>query len=509
MNTPKRSSPYLLLLLPLIYFAIFLHLDSLPFRLWDESYLAMHTYEMMQTGDPIVVRDFTAPEMSNTKPPLVIWCMAGMSKLIGFNELSIRLPNAIAGALLCIGIFLFISYRYRTPVAAFASVLIMISSTGLIRQHVFRTGEYDAFLVTFVFIFSIAYFLLLQPDRADKRNGRLWTIFTIAMIGAIWTKGIAAMMIMPALLVYTLIQKKLVTLLRSKEFYISALTVVVFGMGYYVLREHYNPGYMQAVYDNELGGRFIKTNDGHEGPFWYYIQHISEAEKIWISFFVIGILSLFSKRENPLRPLLVFCVVVVFLFVTVISVSATKLDWYDAPMIPFFAIISGIGAYVIIDSLFNIGGDKVFLWRKIAAVMALLVIAAPGYIDIIYNDQSIAESSWDGDAFNMSHYLRQRDRSPVNMDGYKIVYNQSHLVRIIKCETKVLEYKGQKVELVRINKLREGDIVLTGQANVRDSINALFTHQTLETYYNVEKWKLLERKPETPEPRSLMNKNNG
>jgi 4-amino-4-deoxy-L-arabinose transferase-like glycosyltransferase len=74
MKTLKSCSPYFLLLLPLIYFAIFLHLGSLPFRVWDEAYLSLHTAMMMQDHDYIVTHNLWGSEMSNTKPPLAIWC---------------------------------------------------------------------------------------------------------------------------------------------------------------------------------------------------------------------------------------------------------------------------------------------------------------------------------------------------------------------------------------------------------------------------------------------------
>jgi len=70
------------------YFPIFLHLSSLPFRLWDESHSAMSAYEMSKGGNLIVVTYRGAPDMWSTKPPLMIWLQAASISVFGMNELS-------------------------------------------------------------------------------------------------------------------------------------------------------------------------------------------------------------------------------------------------------------------------------------------------------------------------------------------------------------------------------------------------------------------------------------
>ena len=98
------SSKYLkyILLALLIYMPIFGHLDTLPIRIWDESRSAMNAYEMFHDKDYIVTHFEGKPDMWNTKPPLLIWAQVFFMKLIGVNELSVRLPSAIAAFLTCI-----------------------------------------------------------------------------------------------------------------------------------------------------------------------------------------------------------------------------------------------------------------------------------------------------------------------------------------------------------------------------------------------------------------------
>ena len=100
-----------IILAALIYMPLFGHLDYLPIRVWDEARLAMNAYEMLHNGNFIVTHIGDKPEMWNTKPPLMIWLQVIFMKLLGVNEVSVRLPSAFAGLLTCLTLLLF-SIKY-------------------------------------------------------------------------------------------------------------------------------------------------------------------------------------------------------------------------------------------------------------------------------------------------------------------------------------------------------------------------------------------------------------
>ena len=91
----------------LLAIPIFWHLDTLPIRVWDEARLAINAYEMLNNGDLIVTHFNGKPDMWNTKPPLLIWIQALFMKILGVNELSVRMPSTIAAFLTCIVLFIF------------------------------------------------------------------------------------------------------------------------------------------------------------------------------------------------------------------------------------------------------------------------------------------------------------------------------------------------------------------------------------------------------------------
>ncbi|MBA3901452.1 MAG: glycosyltransferase family 39 protein, partial [Bacteroidetes bacterium] len=159
-----KSKHYLILFLLLIlaYFPIFSHLNTLPIRIWDESRLALNAYEMAQSGNLIVTSYEGEPDMWNTKPPLMIWMQAGLIKLIGLDELAIRLPSAIAVFFTCITLFIF-SLRYlKSFWLGIIGILVLITSSGFVGFHTGRTGDYDAMLAFFIFSYCLFYYLFLE-----------------------------------------------------------------------------------------------------------------------------------------------------------------------------------------------------------------------------------------------------------------------------------------------------------------------------------------------------------
>jgi len=136
----KASWKYLLALL-LIGIPIFLFLGALTIRLWDESRLAINACEMFHNGNYLVPTFDGAPEMWNTKPPLMIWLQVFSMKLLGINEWAIRLPSALAALFTCI-ILMFVSVRYvKNFWFGFIWALVLVTSSGYIEIHAVRTGD--------------------------------------------------------------------------------------------------------------------------------------------------------------------------------------------------------------------------------------------------------------------------------------------------------------------------------------------------------------------------------
>ena len=130
-------------MLILIYFPLFMNLGDLAVRWYDESHMAVISYEMTTSHNWIVQHCNGIIDMVNTKPPLMMWAEAGLIKLMGISELTIRLPAAISAALTCIVLMIFSQNFMKNFWAGFAAVLVLVTTRGYVCIHGSRTGDYD------------------------------------------------------------------------------------------------------------------------------------------------------------------------------------------------------------------------------------------------------------------------------------------------------------------------------------------------------------------------------
>ena len=83
MTKQLKNSIKYIIVVALMYIPLFGYLDTLPLRIWDESRLAVNSYEMLNNGNFIVTGFEGKPDMWNTKPPFLIWIQVLFIKIRG------------------------------------------------------------------------------------------------------------------------------------------------------------------------------------------------------------------------------------------------------------------------------------------------------------------------------------------------------------------------------------------------------------------------------------------
>lgn len=365
-----RAWFWVLPVLPVAYYALFHRLGSLPVQMWDESRLAVNAVEMARNGNWLVTTYAGQPDLWNTKPPLLIWLQALFFRLLGPTELTLRLPSAIAG-LATVGLVGRFAYRHLggTPAAVFGT-LVLLTSDGYVDLHVTRTGDYDALLVLWVTGYILAFFRYLHQGSPQYLY---WTAVGLAL--ALLTKGVAGALPLPGLLLYAVWQKKLSWLLQQRRLYVSAAAVVAAAGSYYLSRELANPGYLRAVYENELGGRLLKVLEEHEHPWYWYAQAIANQKFVpWLYFLPVGFLLSWQIQKNSgARAFTGLAACFVSTYLLLISLSKTKLYWYDAPLYPMAALVVGLGLAMLLQAVVPPGRYQL----AVQVALVACVFAAP------------------------------------------------------------------------------------------------------------------------------------
>ena len=468
------------LLLGLVYFPVFGHLENLSIREWDEARLAINAYEMYRDGDIIVTHFNSLPDMWNTKPSLMVWFQSVGMHIFGPGELAVRLPSALAALFLIFG-FLYFSEKYIKSFwfGAFA-VLVLITAGGYIQKHATRTGDYDSLLTLFTTMHCLAFLYYIET----RKNIALYLSFMMVTL-AVLTKSIQGLLFLPGLFIFTLIRKDIVHLIKNRHFYFGMLIFIVFVGGYYLLRESVNPGYLEAVYNNELGGRYLETIEEHQEPFWFYFNNIRLVFfKEWFWFLPFGLVAGYFSRKREIRQVTLFSLIMIVSYFLIISSSKTKLYWYDVPLYPFMALIIAALIHFIFIFIKNKLRIRKATWIKPLLMTILLVgLFYKPYkkiIDTFYNAQT---TSYEQKTFEHEYLLRDAVEGKYNLQNHVIIH-QGYNVHLLFYVYQ-LNDQGINIQFIQKEGIQKGMKVIAHQDEIKNYIENNFTFEI--TY---EGWKV-------------------
>lgn len=363
----------------LYYFPLFLHLDTLSLHLWDEARRAVNAFEMVQNGRWPVPHFDGYPDMYGTKPPLLVWLQAIFMSVLGYNELAVRLPSALAGLGTAVIMVIFSQKVLKKPLIGFLGALVLVCSEGYINNHAARTGDYDALLAFFELSYLFCGYLYIETGRNK------WLYLTaVGVFLAGLTKGIAGFFFGPALFIFTLLHPNRNIVIKKPQVYIAAALAILGVFSYYLLREQYNPGYLATVWENELGGRYFEAREGHNYPFWHYFQAIYERKLFfpWMYFLPLAVLVGMHQKESKKISLLGLLTILTVLLI--LSSSKTKIFWYVVPLLPISSLLTGVLLNYIFDKIADLFVDSKGKYYLALLFFVIAIFGAP-YVSIIKN----------------------------------------------------------------------------------------------------------------------------
>jgi 4-amino-4-deoxy-L-arabinose transferase-like glycosyltransferase len=485
---PKYGK-YILLAL-LLFTPLFSGLDKQPLRIWDEAQLAVNALEMHTNGDLLVTHFKGEPDLWNTKPPFMIWLQVAALNVFGIGEFALRLPSAIAGLLTCIVLLLF-SMRYVKDFwFGFIVIMVLITMNGYVNHHVTRTGDYDALLILFTTTAALLFYLI-----AEQRSNRLLYWFFSVMTLAVLTKGIAALLFGPAMLLYAIYKKQLFWFVRNKHFYFGLAGFLCITFGYYFLREIYNPGYLEAVKNNELGGRFLKLLFREQRPFMYYVENMKKIQlKHWYFVVPVGILAGLLNKDQKLKQLTIFASLMMGVHLLVISISKTKFSWYNAPEFPFIAILIGVLIYSVHRAIS--GGGRTLKWLNLNTLQVLLLLFIFAYpYQYIYN-KTKDPKEWrkEKDFYEIGYFLQGALRGQEDVDGYRVLYDGYRTQNLFY--VKALQLKDVDIDFKPWDSLQVNDKVIAHQPEIKTYVEDHYEFEIIERKNNLIKYKIHARKEE-------------
>lgn len=358
-NNLKENWPFCLAILSIAYLALFNHLGSAPIHTWDEGVYASNALEMLLRNNFIIKFYDGSPDMWATQPPLAAWIQTFFLMIFGISELVIRIPSAISGIVIVFVLIRFFKKEFNIVNIGFFSSLVLLTSGGYISYHVARTGDLDALVTMFSFIYIIYFYKFI---KSELQNKKYLIISLVSIFCAFFTKSIAGFFYLPVLFLYLLISKKTIRFFKIKELYITLSVLLLVIVSYFWINEINSSGYINIALFRGITGRFSGTiDDVHTGPFFMYFTNLKEGNFLpWIYLLPLSIFLIFIQKSKELRTFLIYVTSLIIFYWLVISLSATKLAWYDAQLYPLLSILAGFAVYYLYDSiLIKINPNKI------------------------------------------------------------------------------------------------------------------------------------------------------
>ncbi len=361
--------------------ALWFFLGLLPLLvrpLWepDEGRYAEIPREMVATGD------WLTPHLNGVlyfeKPPLQYWLSAISMKLFGLNGAAARLPLALAS-----GLMIWAAWRLAKRLGAREPLWApFMAATGLLA---FLSGQiltldalFSAFLVA-----ALAAFVEAVARRREGRPVLGWTLTTFVLLaGAMLTKGLAQVVLMGGILLFSLVftwkdADLRRAVLRTALDPLGWLVYLVLVVPWFWAVNRMNPGHAQFFFIHEHFTRFLTHEHARQGSNnWlldklYFVGILALGLLPWLTATVVGLKRSwgFLKGRGPqgqdhLGRWIVGTTVLAFLWPLVFfSVSGSKLPPYILPAIVPLAVLA---------CAFERQGEETMALRRLGKELLLL-----------------------------------------------------------------------------------------------------------------------------------------
>jgi 4-amino-4-deoxy-L-arabinose transferase-like glycosyltransferase len=405
----KKQGLLLAIVIAALYFPIFWKATLQPLTIWDEARVGVNALEIRDFKTSVVPHYEGKPDMFSLKPPLVPILERIAMGFVGYNVLGVRLPSLVAIIGICALFIGFCYRRYGSIWPGIIAALALCTAPGFMRDHAARTGDYDAVLTLFMTAYCLTYFQYLENSRQKK----YLYLAAAALVFAILTKGIAALIPLPGLLIYTLIAKKAKYVFSRRHFYLLAATGIVTVGAFYGIREYYSPGYLSVVVQGEIMTVPTEPIGGHSEPWWFYFKSTLSEGFTYLSLFaLIGFIAGFRGRfRDSLIPYLFAYSASYFL---VITLSATKTSWYDVPLYPAIALAAGVFIYKMIAIV-----TRQSKYENAVFMLSTLLLFTYPYVEILRRHANVPPVTWD--LMKYGDYMEKLKLEQPNIPAYTVL----------------------------------------------------------------------------------------
>lgn len=464
------------ILLAFCLFLITYRITDFPVRIWDESIYANNAIEMWHDGNILELQNNGVPNYFNIKPPLAVWLQALSVSAFGINTFAIRLPTILFSFGLLILLLLFCKQATGENITGRAAILSLSLMIGFVREHVARTGDLDAMLLFFSCgaIFSLL-MIKVSPPEIKKYLFLTW----LCVLLGFFTKSVSIFLILPALFVLTLLSRETRKIYITPKVYQLLFFLLLAIFSYWTLMDFLTPGFFEKVFRTEVSRGFLPVMTWLDRPWYFYIELAWRRGHFNVFIYALPVMVFLGLRskESNIRFLTLASLMFILAYSLTIAYPPNKLEWYDAPIYPFFAILTGIGIRELYQVIINQGK----LVRLMAGITAIAAVSFLVKKHVQYLDKQVSVVNFLEEEGTFINNLLERNLLPeksavVMQKDFSAHYHQLNFYR-----KKALWEREKTIDHYEYTyQAREGDTLIICSQGKIDSIREKFSTTYLE-----------------------------
>ncbi len=356
------TSPWLLAAVVVLSF--FWQLGAVPLYDLDEGAFTEATREMVASGNYITPHKDGEPRYD--KPALIYWLQAASTRLLGFNELALRLPSALAATLWVLALWVFVRERLDARAATVAGLVMALSlQVSLIAKAAVADALLNLF-ISLAFFEIYRYYIHPAPQSGDgPDSGRrfVWRAYLWMGLGFLTKGPVAVFFPLLVSLLFFWSEGALRRWIRAAFAPLGWLIfVLVAGPWYLAIYLDDGAGFFESFFLKHNAGRFGGAMHGHSGFFGYYLVMLPVILLPFTGWLLRLLPGLTAYWSDSLDRFLWIWFAVVFLF---FSFSGTKL--------PHYLLYGCVPLFILMARHRDRLGDRI-RWRWLAFVPPLLLL---------------------------------------------------------------------------------------------------------------------------------------
>ena len=351
----------------------------------DEGRYVEIPREMVATGD------FIVPRLNGLKyfekPALFYWLQAGVIKVFGLNETSMRLWIVIFAILGCLGVF-FIGAKYYSR------------ATGLLSSGILATN---------ILYYAHSHLIILDLAVSILMNGALWCFFMIFVRKdpsitspkryiilfyvlaalACLTKGLIGVVLPGFIILLWIMFTKNWSLIKEILYVPGILVFLIIFLPWHIMMALRDENFLHFYFIVEHFQRYISTGHNRYQAPWFFIPILLVGLLPWTGFSLVAVKNSFQKAmsknsENMFFMCWIFGTLVFFSF------SSSKLIPYILPLLQPIVLITGT---TLVESF--VTNNRNFLYGTWSNVVLFgiaygaYIRAKPEIIDVLQNPNAI------------------------------------------------------------------------------------------------------------------------